>query len=252
MRVKQSLIGLAILAASSPTAFAQDADEPWKGEGEVGLLITRGNSESTNINARLALKQEIAKWRNNMELRSVYSQSRDDETGEEETTAEKYAAQAETNYKFDERQFWFLRGAYTDDRFSGYDFQSSTSTGYGNRVWEQGERSFLELKAGAGYRYNKLDELNDDGEDAEKGAILRFAGAFNYELSPTALFVQELSSEVGLEDDNVISESLTSLQADVVGNLSMKLSYRVQHQSQVPPDTEKVDTEISLALLYGF
>ncbi|MEQ5835230.1 DUF481 domain-containing protein [Marinobacter sp. NFXS9] len=252
MRVSKQVLLATVVASASPIALAEDAGVPWKGEGEVGVLITEGNSKSTNINARLALKHEVEKWRNTMELRSVYAEAEDDETGEDETTSEKYNAQAETNYKFDERQFWFLRGAYEDDRFSGYDFQSSASTGYGNRVWEQGEKSFLELKAGAGYRYNQLQEPDENGDDSEKGTILRFAGAFNYALSENALFIQELSTEVGVQDGKATSESLTALQANVVGNLSMKLGYRVKHESEVPPGTEKTDTEISLALLYGF
>ncbi|WP_165855869.1 DUF481 domain-containing protein [Marinobacter sp. JSM 1782161] len=253
MRTYRQILWGGLLVASSPFALAQDDDSKnWTGEGELGVLVTEGNSDSTNINARLALKHEVEKWRNTAEFRSVFAESEDDETGEDETTSEKYNAQAETNYKFDERQFWFLRGAYEDDRFSGYDFQSSTSTGYGNRVWQSGERSYLELKAGAGYRYNKLEEPGDDGDDVEKGTLLRFAGTFNYGLSDNALFIQELSTEVGLQDGKTITESFTGLQSNVVGDVSMKLGYRVKHESEVPEGTEKTDTEISLALLYGF
>lgn len=249
MRVRNSIVWATLMV--SPLAMAQDPGDAWEGEGELGLLITKGNSEETNLNVRVALKHEIEKWRNKFAVRSLYSEGEDQDTGEQETTAEKYQGEAETNYKFDERQFWFLRGAYEDDRFSAYDFQSSATTGYGNRVWQNGERSFLDLKAGAGYRYNKLEEP-EDGEDVEDGAVLRFAGEFNYALSPNALFIQELGTEVGVEDSNTITESVTALQADVIGNLSMKLSYRVKHNSNAPADSESTDTETSLALLYGF
>lgn len=246
MRLKYSLLWLSV--AISPAVMAQeDPSDDWEGEAEVGLLITSGNSDETNLNTRLGLKHEIESWRNTLELRTLYSEA------DEETTSEKYLGEAETNYKFDERQFWFLRGAYEDDRFSGYQFQSSVTAGYGNRVWEVSEKTFLDLKAGAGYRYNKLYEPNDEGEKEEDGAVARFAGIFNYELSDNALFIQELSTEVGLQDDSsTISESLTAIKANLIGNLAMKLSYRVKHESKVPAGTANTDTETALSLLYGF
>lgn len=246
MRLKYSVFLLSVVV--SPLAMAQDdTSDDWNGEAELGLLITSGNSDETNINTRIGLKHEIARWRNTLELRTLYAEA------EDETTSEKYLGEAETNYKFDERQFWFLRGAYEDDRFSGYQFQSSVTAGYGNRVWEVNKKTFLDLKAGAGYRYNKLYEPNDEGEREEDGAVARFAGIFNYELSENAVFIQELSTEVGLQDNSsTISESLTALKANLIGNLAMKLAYRVKHESQVPAGTSKTDTETSLSLLYGF
>ncbi len=131
-------------------------------------------------------------------------------------------------------------------------FESTLSTGYGNRVWQVGERSFLDLSGGLGYRYNKLEEVNDDGDDAEKEAIARLAAHFDYALSDTALFRQKLSTEIGLDENNTISQSETSLQTSIVGSLSMKAAFRVKHVSDAPAGTDKTDTETSLSLLYGF
>lgn len=243
MGIRYSILAAAVAVA--PLAQAE-TDDNWKGEAELGVLITSGNTDETIINGRLGLAHEVERWRSKGELSSKYSET------EDETTAEEYRASAETNYKFDERQYWFLRGAYEDDRFSGYDFESSVTTGYGNRVWQVGERSFLDLSAGAGYRYNKLDTVNAEGDDTEKEAIARLAGQFDYALSDSSLFRQKLSSEIGLDDNNTITESETSLQANVVGNLSMKAAYRIKHVSDPPAGSESTDKEFSLSLLYGF
>lgn len=240
-RTTLAIVSLAV----SPMVFGQDY-EGWEGEGEVGVLITSGNTEETNINSRLGLVYEEEEWRNKGEFRTTYSETDD------ETTAEKYRGELQTDYKFEGSQYVFVRGAYEDDRFSGYDFQASTTTGYGNRVWERGERSFLDLSAGVGYRFNKLEEPDEDGNRDEEAAIGRLAGQFDYALSEEALFRQKLSTEMGFDDNNTITESETSLQATVVGDLSMKLAYLVQHVSDEPEGNEATDTEISLALLYGF
>ncbi|SET17198.1 Putative salt-induced outer membrane protein YdiY [Marinobacter segnicrescens] len=235
----------ALVALAMPlAATAQDSN--WEGEAELGLLVTTGNSEETNLKGRLGLVHETESWRNIGEFRSAYTEA------EDETTAERYRAEAETDYKFSENQFWFLRGFWENDRFSGYDFRSSATTGYGHRVWELGDDSFLDLSAGVGYRFNKLEEPDDDGNRDEDEAIARLAGQFDFALSDNALFRQKLASEIGLDENNVITESETSVQASVIGDLSLKLAYRVTHVSDAPPDSEDTDTETSLSLLYGF
>lgn len=243
MGFKKTVAIIAISAA--PLAYAQDSRN-WKGEAELGVLMTSGNTEETNINGRLGLEHEVLDWRNFLELSSNYSEA------EDETTAERYKSSLETNYKFDESQYWFLRGTYEKDRFTGYDFESTATTGYGNRVWQQGDLSFLDLSVGAGYRYNKLEEVSADGEDAEKEAIARLAAQFEYALSENSLFHQKLSTEIGLDENNVISQSETAISANIVGNLSMKAAYRVKHVSDAPAGTDSTDRETSISLLYGF
>src|SRR5690554_5521310 len=231
--------------ALAPMVHAQESGN-WKGEAELGVLVTSGNSEETKVNGRLGLIHETGTWRNSGDFSSKYTEADD------ETTAEEYRAALETDYKFDEQQYWFLRGSWENDRFSGYAFESTLTTGYGNRVWQAGERSFLDLSAGAGYRYNKLKQENPDGRDVEEEAIARLAGQFDYALSDTALFRQKLSTEIGLDDNNTISQSETALQSNIVGSLSMKAAFRVKHVSDAPVGSDKTDTETSLSLLYGF
>lgn len=239
---------MACLALMLPFAVqAQDSDSrSWEGEAELGVLVTTGNTEETNINGRVGLKHEVADWRNTAEFRSAFSET------EEVTTTEKYRAELESDYKFAERQYWFVRLFHEKDRFSGFEFQSSVTTGYGNRVWQAGERSFLDLSAGAGYRFNKLEEPNADGSRDDDEAIGRVAGRYDHALSENALFRQTLSVEMGLDDNETNTESETSIQADIVGGISMKAAYRVQHLSDPPAGSEDTDTELSVSLLYGF
>ena len=92
----------------------------------------------------------------------------------------------------------------------------------------------------------------DTGRDVEKEAIARLAGQFDYGLSETSLFRQKLSTEIGLDYNNTITESETSLQSTIVNSLSMKVAFRVKNVSDAPEGSDKTDTETSLSLLYGF
>ncbi|MBM4196084.1 MAG: DUF481 domain-containing protein [Gammaproteobacteria bacterium] len=69
-------------------------------------------------------------------------------------------------------------------------------------------------------------------------------------MSETALFSQKLASTIG--SDITYFESLTELQATVVGNLSLVLAYLVKHNTDVPADIDDTNTQISISLKYTF
>lgn len=242
--MRKTTATILLMFASTQPVWAEG--NAWDGEVELGVLVTTGDTEETNVNGRLGLVYEVERWRNTGEFASLYSQT------DSETTAEEYRASLQSDYKFNDRQYWFLRGAYDDDRFSGYDYESSLTTGYGHRLWQQGERSFLDLTAGGGYRYNRLQEPDAGGEQYEKEAIVRLGGQLDYELSETSLFRQKLSAEIGVDGGNSLTESETSLQAAINSSLSMKVAYRVKHYSDPPANSASTNTETSLSLLYGF
>ncbi|SNC65536.1 Protein of unknown function, DUF481 [Marinobacter sp. es.048] len=83
MDLRQAVAVTAVVIA--PLASAQNADD-WEGETELGVLMTSGNTEKTNIKGRLGLIHEVETWRNTGEFRTNYSETDD------ETTAEKYLA----------------------------------------------------------------------------------------------------------------------------------------------------------------
>lgn len=249
MKYRYAVPLLALFSAPALMAqenAAQESTKNWEGELELGVLMTTGNTEETNLKGLLDFTQHLEDWRNNYQLEALYSET------EDTATAERYRGSLQADYKLAGSQFWFIRGSYADDRFSGYDFQSSATTGYGNRVWQRSEDSFLDLSAGLGYRYNRLHEPAEDGSEAEDGPIARLAGEFDYRLSPTALFIQELSTEIGLEDSNTISESVTSIQSNIFSNLALKASYRIRNVSDAPADSESTDTEAAFTMLYTF
>ena len=236
-------------AQAAETASARQSAQTsnWSGEGELGYLMTSGNSETESLNAGLDLNYEARPWRHHARFQAFYSaEEKETETGEEEmeTSAQKYRISGKTDYLFTENNYAFLTGSYQDDRFSGYDYETSVAAGYGRRLF-QTDRLLMEVEAGPGYRYKRLET---GGEDEE--AILRFYALFTAQVSESALFKQELSVEAGA--DQTVTESITSIKTRINSLFSMKASYTLEHTSTVPEDTEKTDTETALTLVYSF
>lgn len=240
---KKMVTGAVLVMGASLPVVAED--QGWAGDIEAGLLTTSGNTDETQISGEADVTRNWMDWRQNVTLRSRYAEQ------DEERTTERYSASTQMDYKFNPNDFVFLRGRYDNDDFSGYQFQASTSAGYGRRIWEEGD-SRLDATLGAGYRYSKFDERDPEHGSQREEPIGRLAADFRYDLSKTAQFREELESEIGLDEGDSVSRSVTSLQANINSALAMRLAYTVEHDSNPPADNKSTDTITSVTLLYGF
>ncbi|MCU4676592.1 DUF481 domain-containing protein [Catenovulum sp. 2E275] len=249
------LLKLACLSSLACAVFTAHAAEPLTAEVELGVIATSGNTESTSLKGKLKITQELENWKNNYQLDTLYKKDEvtvEDDAGndvtEEQTTAQKLFVSAQGDYKLnDEHAALFIYGSYTDDRFSGYDYQSVVAAGYTDQLFTT-TNSFLKYDIGPGYTFNETD----DGEKNES-AIVRLAAEYQYKLSANAKFSQLLSTEAALESsENTRTKSETSVSANLMGNLSMKAAYTVIHNSEVPANKEKTDTMTSVTLVYIF
>ncbi|MFE8072273.1 DUF481 domain-containing protein [Marinobacteraceae bacterium S3BR75-40.1] len=217
----------------------------WEGDVELGLLISSGNTNETTFVGEVDLTQELAAWRHRILLESRYTENA------KRTTAENYSAASQVDYKLTDTDYVYARWHYQDDRFSGFDYQASVIGGYGWRFWQQGER-FLDLSAGLGYRVRQLKEPDPDNDIDEEEPIARLAASLEYPISENASFEQETSTELTLDNYETVTESESSLKANLNDSLALKVSYSIEHDSNVPKDTKNTDTLTSLTVLYQF
>jgi len=246
-----TILALIILISGSIfSAAAEEAEEkksPWSGEGEVGYFLTTGNTETTSLNAKLSLNYETAIWFNEAKFSAINSGEtikNDDGTEKDKTSAEAYAVTDKVGFNFTENDYVYLGGAWEKDRFNGYDYQTMVSAGYGRRLITN-DKIKLKFEIGPGYRYDKLDSGEKNDEATGRGFL-----NFNWNITETTVFEEDLNVVYSSELTRTIS--VTSLKAQIVGALAMKLSYTIDNSSKVPADKEKTDTITALTLVYGF
>lgn len=243
--MKRTLVSLAILLSASAAA---EEVKPFTMDGEFGLIVTTGNTETSSVKGKLSAHQELESWSNDYLIEGLYNQDEvTDADGNEEsqTTAQKYFLSAQGNYKLanpDNRIFVF--GSYEDDKFSNFDYQSTIAAGWSQKVWETDVSKF-EYSIGPGYSMAETQE----GEEVN-GGIVRASLDYQWNISDTAVFTQTMSTEVG--SDNTKSKSVTALSAQINGSLSMKLSLTMDHNSDVADDRENLDTQTAVTLVYTF
>ena len=231
---------------------AKEEDKgPWTGTGEIGFLMTGGNTDTESLNSKLTADYTKAKWFNKTAFEGIYSaeEKEDADTGEtnKEKSAEKYLGSNKTGYNITDATYLFLLGEYTYDLFSGYYYQAAGSVGIGHRFIKT-DRQLLELEVGPGYRFSSIREPGD-GDDNEE-AIARLAGMYKLKLTEKSDFQQDVTVETGKE--TTITKSVSAITAQIVGALAMKASFTLRHDSSPPGDTEKTDRQTALTLVYGF
>ncbi len=231
--MKLRVVVLALSLCSVP-AFAD-----WTNEVEFGAVVTTGNTEQENFKlaTQLVFDGESIKHTGSFDaLRAAEN---------DVTTAERYYTFYQADFKLADFHSLFGRVAYEDDRFSGFAYQADATAGYSRLLFEN-DSMMLTGDIGGGFRQSEADATGD----SETETIARLAAKYTWQLSESARFLQELSTEIG--EESTITRSETALQTNVVGALTMKLSLKIKHQSEVPAGNEETDTETSVTLVYSF
>jgi len=241
------------------SAFAEDQpasdkkeekkESEWKSNIEFGYVATSGNTDTTTVNTGISVIYEVEKWRNSLEVISIFGSAENNTTSQVETNAERYFIQGKTDYKYSKASYGFILANYDDDRFSDNDYQISTSVGRGFGL-TTGETSKLDLELGIGYRETKKKATLLLEEEIIDETIFRLAEHFVWDISENSKFEQKFAADVGKE--NTVTKFYAGLSANVAESLALKLSFTATRQSDVRGDAEELDTITGFTLVYNF
>ncbi len=237
MKHKKLLLASPLLFIAM-AAQAQEEDSITR-EIELGALFTSGNTDEETLNFAAALLIDREDWNYGFTLDGLYASS------DGEVKGQRIVAVASANYEITDYSFFQSRFSHEDDRFSGFDSQSNLTFSYGREFLRGVENMELTTNTGIGMRYSRLE----DGTDREE-PILRLAGEYEWTLSDTAVFSQDLSAEAG--SNSTIYRSLTGIETQIMENLSLRFSVKVKHQTEVPINRENTDTETAVTFVMTF
>lgn len=238
MRKTATTLILVTLAAAPAPVLAEETPAGLTGEAELGLIVTGGNTETENLNAKAKVGHDGATWRHALKGEAVLAS---DKGG---STAERYFVSGKSDRKVGARGYLFVTASWEKDRFSGYEYRVTEALGYGHRLVET-DAVTLDLEAGPGARHSRL---TGDGTDDE--ALGRLAGNLAWKVSDTSNFTEDLTVEAG--EQSTITRSVTALKTQVAGQLATKVSVTVKNTSDTPPGVDDTDYETAVTLVYGF
>jgi putative salt-induced outer membrane protein len=240
-------VGLAIAG----TAFG--AEKPgWSGKGELGLVLARGNTVSETFHAKADVTFLGNAWKHAGGLSTLRSSARDPDSGEDETTGNRYELHAQSDYRFSPRSYTFAGVRYENDDFAPFEYQAVATLGYGHKVVDS-EATQLSTEAGVGYRRSKERSTGDT-----MGDIIVFRGQLRYQqkLTATTKVFNTLLVENG--DDNTFAQNDAGISVSISNTLALNVTYVVRHNTHVPPTvppdrpSKKTDQLTTVNLVFAF
>jgi putative salt-induced outer membrane protein len=212
--------------------------EGWTGEGEVGASLTTGTSKNKTVALGVHLTKEDLEWRHKIVAVANYQRSDD------VTTAERYLASYEGNYRFTPRFYALGLLQWEQDRFAGFTARYSESIGAGYTIVDTPMFNW-QISSGPALRQTKL--VTHEGQS---DTSLRADTLFLWNISPSTVFNEEIGAYVGGKDSTYFST--TALTTKIMGDLSARTSFNVTSESNPPPGIDNTNTITRVTLVYSF
>lgn len=226
------------------------AQAAWTGKGEAGALISRGNAEATSANAKFDLSREEGAWKNSAFFGALYGKNASF------TTAQRIEERWQTDYKISDRTFWFGAVRGEQDRFSGFEYQATLSTGLGYKFFDT-EATKLTGTVGVGYRRLRPEVLvkSAAGEvldrikgDATGDAVGTAGLDYEHTLTSTTRILNKLLVESG--SNNTSAQNDFGIQVSMTDKLALGVGYGVRYNTDPPPGSKKTDQVTTLNVVY--
>jgi putative salt-induced outer membrane protein len=227
--------------------FAQAA---WSSRSEAGFVAARGNTSTETANLKFEIVREQNKWKNTFDASGLY--------GKTSTTqsAQRWEARDQVDHLFSGRSFWFGAVRYEDDRFNGFDYQTTVSTGLGRKFIDS-DKTKLSAQIGFGYRQLRPEELllDETGDVVQRVVGPRDSdlvgnGAFTFEHSfnEATKVLDSLLLESG--ETNTLTKNDLALQVKMTRVLAISLGLSVRYNSLPQDGLKKTDTLSTVNLVY--
>lgn len=258
MNTKMKALVLALVPfVSIAEDSTQDTEPTLTTAMELGFLLKTGNTNSADIKGGVELRYDLAKWRNSLKFNLLAKKSEvTDDNGEDEwvTSDQTWDIAAKTNYTIDESESNYVYGSadYKQDRFSGFESQSSVSAGWGRR-WYKDEVSSFDADIGPGFKRDILSATDEMPEETKDSFIVQASGLYLRKINEHVEFRQYMSAKFAPKSgENSVFRSETSISTKLIETLQLKFAINVDHNTEVEPGTKKTDTETAVTIVYSF
>lgn len=253
------LASLCLLPLATYTTLAEEAKEKpeFTASAELGFLYKAGNTKSGDIKAGFNLTHENDTWRSIVIFNILVKKlETEDDAGNKafETTDNKWDILTQTNYSITEmgKNYLYANLAYEQDKFSGFESQSSFSAGWG-RQWYKTKTSSLFADIGPGVKYDVTRATDNAPSTSSTNLIIQAQALYTHQFNDFVEFNQYLVAKQATKSgENSVYKSETSVTAQLISALQLKFALRIDYDTEVESKYENTNTETSMTLIYNF
>lgn len=240
MTAKQS-VAFANLKAINPPP------QDWTGNVLVGGLLTRGNSETEQLDLRAKAVRRTDNDRITGEAGYNFGRQKDQDTGSKTTTTDSWFVDGKYDYFMTEKWYWYGKTRIERDRVADLDLRLSPSVGVGYQ-WVERPDFNVSTEAGLGWVFE--DYATGESNDYIAG---RLAYHIDKKLNDkVTLFhnVEYLPSLESLSDYNINADA--GLRTALTSKMFAEFKIEVKHDSNPAPGADKTDLRYVLSVGWEF
>ena len=236
--------------AFAGSAYAQIGLEGFSGEASISGGKTTGNTDTEDLALGIKLEKESDKWRHKVDALVDYGKV------DGEKSKNRWALGYQIDRDLNDRTYVYGSADYYQDGISTSSFKDGYFIGGG-----LGYKAILpdpigwNLEAGPGYRSQKARlpindvDLSPNGEASvrQNEFAVRGASDFDYAINDNVSLYND--TEVIWSDSDTYIWNEVGLNAQLMGNLAARVSYRVDHHTD-PLSGKKTDTATRFGVVY--
>ncbi|SFV58709.1 hypothetical protein MNB_SM-5-19 [hydrothermal vent metagenome] len=267
--MKKILLSSVLITMTALTSYADEVKiTPLKTHTEFGYIETGGNTKTKTFNLDATAKKAWGKHEGKINFDGQYAEDTDKEI------KNKYLLELNYNYAFTDRfAFDYLVG-YKVDKFSSYDYQFYTGPG---AQYKAIVTDVHKLTLSGNILYSIDQETDINYADTAKTIVIpypnpentpvlavtygqkndyaayQFKGVYDYQITKTLKFNQELSIRGEISDlQNYFGYSKSSLNSKISDIFSAGISYKADYVNQPAVDKKRTDTTLTMNLIIDY
>jgi len=247
------------LAEAAPPAAAPKPVE-WKGTAGAGLIVLRGNSDTTTFTGTVTTSRETYGWILSAKAAAAYGENQAAGASVSEIAAYSAAVQIRLGRKFGDVWTVFVIGGVETDHVASIEYRTAAELGAGAQLVELKEGDLLKvgLRTDLGLRYGYEARYQYYGTPLgpQPGVELiapRLGVAFRYGFSKEVFLTEEAEAMTELSGETRwLAKSVTKLSSRLTRSLSFGASYTVAYDSTPAAGKETTDMALTALLEVGF
>ena len=261
--MRQAVLGLLAVMAFAGAARADDpppydGDPSWSMRALLGYSKTGGNTDNSAGNALFHVAHTAGDWKFLFGTEALYGSTKS------ETTAQAFTIHGQANYSFTPKFYGYVGAGYSDDRFSGFAYQDSVTSGVGYQIFNDDNTKFT-VQGGVGYLWLRKEYLVKDAVGGVTARLdfdpntgipydsehnVAFNGAVNFEHNFNASTKILAGVTVLSSSDNTLTTGNVSLQVKMSTHLALAAGYQLTDNSSPPANSGRRDSLLTLSLVY--
>jgi putative salt-induced outer membrane protein YdiY len=230
-------------AQPAPAAPPAGPPPPWTGSAGFGLSLSRGNTDTTNLNASFEATHD-PKTKSVWKFKGLYLRG---ETGGA-LAVDRLLLEGRNERTFAPRVYGFGQVQFLEVEFKQIDYLFAPSGGLGYKL-VMTPRTTLNADGGFGVKIEK-----NPGFDRRTDAVVTASDKFEHKLSPTATITQSFGALWKAKD---FGDALYTFTAGVAAGLTTRTQLKLElldtYASRPPnPAVKNNDVALLTALVYKF